>query len=147
MMRMKAFSCAALLVCSGFVLAGLAARADDKKDKDKPAFSGIWELKGGETKIDFSGKKVVKIAPHGDIAIIAVVCEYSVDKEGMVKAKITEFEGKDEAKEAVKGILPVGTKFSFKWTVKDDTAKLGDLKGEKVEELKSHLEGEYTKKK
>jgi hypothetical protein len=136
-----------LIVCSVFVLAGLAASADDKKDKDKPALSGIWELKGGETKIEFTGKKVVKIAPHGDSAIIAIVCEYSVDKEGVVKAKITEFEGKDEAKEAVKGILPVGTEFSFKGKVKDDTAKLADVKGEKVDQLKSHLEGDYDKKK
>jgi hypothetical protein len=144
---MKAFPCAALLVCSVFVLACLAALADDKKDKDKPALSGVWELKGGETKIEFTGKKVVKIAPHGDSAIIALVCEYSVEKDGVVKAKITEFEGKDEAKEHVKGILPVGTEFSFKWKVKDDTAKLADLKCEKVEQLKSHLEGDYSKKK
>jgi hypothetical protein len=144
---MRAFPCGALLVFSTFVLADLAAWADDKKDKDKPALSGVWELKGGEAKIEFSGKKVVKIAPHGDSAIIAVVCEYSVEKDGLVKAKITEFEGKDEAKEHVKGILPVGTEFSFKWNVKDDTAKLGDLKGDKVEQLKSHLEGDYKQKK
>jgi hypothetical protein len=144
---MKAFPRGALLTCSVFVIAGLAALADDKKDKDKPALSGVWELKGGEAKIEFTGKKVVKIAPHGDSAIIAVVCEYSVEKDGLVKAKITEFEGKDEAKEHVKGILPVGTQFSFKWNVKEDTAKLADVKGEKVEALKSHLEGDYSKKK
>ena len=147
MMQKKVFPCAALLTCSFFVLAGLAALADNKKDKDKPALSGLWELKGGETKIEFSGKKVMKIAPHGDSAIIAVVCEYSVDEDGLVKAKITEFEGKDEAKEHVKGILPVGTEFSFNWKVKEDTAKLADVKGEKVEQLKSHLEGDYKQKK
>jgi hypothetical protein len=136
-----------LFVCSTFVLAGVAALADDKKDKDKPALSGVWELKGGEAKLEFTGKKVMKIAPHGDSAIIAVVCEYSADKDGLVKAKITEFEGKDEAKEAVKGILPAGTEFSFKWKVKGETAKLSDLKGEKIEQLKSHLEGDYNKKK
>jgi hypothetical protein len=147
MMRLKAFPCGAILVCSVLILAGFGAWADDKKEKEKPAFSGIWELKGGETKIEFTGKKVVKIAPHGDSAVIAIVCEYSVEKDGVVKVKITEFEGKDEAKEHVKGILPVGTEFSFKWKVKDDTAKLADVKGEKVEALKSHLEGDYNKKK
>jgi hypothetical protein len=147
MMRMKAFPCGMLLVFCVFILAGLAALAADKKDKDKSALSGIWELKGGETKLEFTGKNVVKIAPHGDSAIIAIVCEYSVEKDGLIKAKITEFEGKDEAKEAVKGILPVGTEFSFKWKVKDDTAKLADVKGEKVDQLKSHLEGDYDKKK
>ncbi len=44
-------------------------------------------------------------------------------------------------------MLPVGTDFSFKWEVKDVTAKLGDLKGDKVELLKAHLEGEYSQKK
>jgi hypothetical protein len=90
---------------------------------------------------------VVKISPHGDSNVIAVICEYTVDKEGLVKAKITDFEGKDKLKEMVKEMLPVGTEFSFKWKVKDDTAKLDDLKGDKVEHLKSHLEGEYGQKK
>jgi hypothetical protein len=147
MARMKAFSCGVLLVCSVLVLTGLAASADNKKDKEKPALSGVWQLKDGETKIEFTGKKTVRIAPHGDSNIIAVVCEYSVEKDGLVKAKITEFEGKDEAKEAVKGILPAGAEFSFKWKVNDDTAKLTDLKGDKIEALKSHLEGDYNKKK
>jgi hypothetical protein len=87
----------------------------------------------------------MKIAPHGDSKVIAVVCEYTVDKEGQVKAKITDFEGKAEAQEKVKELLPVGTEFTFKWKVKDDAAKLDDLKGEKIEPLKSHLEGEYKK--
>ena len=78
--------------------------------------------------------------------MIAVVCEYTVEKEGLVKAKITDFEGKEEAKKMVKEKLPVGTEFSFKWKVKDDTAKLDDLKGDKIEDLKSHLEGDYKKK-
>jgi hypothetical protein len=147
MAQLRTFPCGVLLVCSALVLTGLAALAGDKKDKDKSALSGVWQLKDGETKIEFTGKKTVKIAPHGDSAIIAVVCEYSVEKDGLVKVKVTEFEGKDEAKEAVKGILPVGTEFSFNWKVKDDTAKLGDLKGDKVEQLKSHLAGEYNKKK
>jgi hypothetical protein len=146
-MQTKNFLCGVMLACSVFVLANRPASADDKKDKDKPALSGVWVLKGGETKIEFADKNVVKIAPHGDNNLIAVVCEYTVEKEGLVKAKITDFEGKDEVKEAVKEMLPLGTKFSFKWKLKDDTARLGDLKGDKVELLKSHLEGEYSQKK
>jgi hypothetical protein len=136
-----------ILACAVFILFGLSASADDKKDKDKPTLSGVWTLKGGETKLEFGKKKVLKISPHGDSELIAVICECTVEKEGMVKAKITDLAGKDEAKEMVKELLPPGTEFSFKWTVKDGVAKLHDLKGEKVEPLKSHLEGEYSQQK
>ena len=69
--------------------------------------------------------------------VIAVICEYTVDKEGLVKAKITDLGGKEEAKKNVKEMLPVGTKFSFQWKVTDDAAKLADLKGDEVEPLKA----------
>jgi hypothetical protein len=42
--------------------------------------------------------------------------------------------------------VPAGTKFSFKYTIKDDAATLEDVKGDNVDPLKSHLEGEYEKK-
>jgi uncharacterized protein (TIGR03067 family) len=113
--------------------------------RDKLALSGVWTLKEGETKIQFSDKNVVKISPHGDNNVIVVICEYTAEKEGLVKVTITGFEGKGHAK--VKEMLPVGTDFSFKWKIKDDTAKLDGLKGDKVELLKSHLEGEYSEKK
>jgi hypothetical protein len=146
-MRAKNLRCDVLLACSFLVLASLPASGDDEKDKDKPALSGVWVLKEGETSIEFADKKVVKISPHGDNNLIAVVCEYAVGKDGLVKAKITGFEGKDEAKQVAKESLPVGTEFSFKWKAKKDTAKLEDLKGDKVDLLKSHLEGEYNLKK
>jgi hypothetical protein len=135
-----------VLACGLLALAGLAAMADDKKG-DKPALSGTWGKKDGEPKIEFADKGVLKIAPHGDSAVIAVVCDYTVEKEGLVKAKIAGFEGKEEVKKHIAEKVPVGTEFSFKWTVKGDTAKLDDLKCEKVEQLKSHLEGEYNQKK
>jgi hypothetical protein len=37
--------------------------------------------------------------------------------------------------------------FSFQWKVKGETATLGDVKGDNVDLLKSHLEGEYGQKK
>jgi len=91
----------------------------------------------------------VSAAPsaHGDNKVIVVVCEYTVQKDHLVKAKITDFEGTDEAKKMVKELVPLGTEFSFHWKVKNDTAKLEDLKGDKVEHMKSHLEGEYNQKK
>ena len=97
-------------------------------------------------KIEFVKKDVLKIAPHGDSEIIAIVCDYTLTKEGLVNAKITGFEGKQEFKDKLATILPVGLDFTFKWTMKGDAAKLGDVKGDKVETLKSHLEGEFEKK-
>jgi hypothetical protein len=147
MMRAKSPYCRAVLACCACILVSLAASADDKKDKDKPALSGVWTQKGGETKIEFSEKNVMTICPHGDSNIIALICEYNVEIEGLVKAKITDYGGKEEAKTKVKELLPVGTEFRFKWKVTDNAAKLDDLTGDQVEPLKSHLEGEYSEMK
>jgi hypothetical protein len=142
MIREKFLPGGMALACSVFIMTSLAASADDKKDQ---ALSGVWELKGGELKIEFA-KNAIKIIPHGS-NLIVFLCEYTLDKEGLVKAKITGFEGKDEAKEEANNSLPLGTQFSFKWKVKDDSAKLDDVKGDLAERLKAHLEGEYRQKK
>ena len=96
--------------------------ADDKKD-DKPALTGKWERKEGELKLEFADKTVLKISPHGKDEIILFLCEYTTEKDGLVKVKITGFEGKPEAKDKAKERLPVGTEFSFKWKVKGDAAR------------------------
>ncbi|HEV2946628.1 MAG TPA: hypothetical protein VGX70_04590 [Gemmataceae bacterium] len=143
MMRAKVLLSSLALVSAFFTLATVTAFADDKKS----ALSGVWVMKEGEPKIEFADKKVVKIFPHGDNKVIVVVCEYAVEKDHLVKAKITDFEGTDEAKKMVKELLPLGTEFSFQWKVKNDSAKLDDLKGDKVEHMKSHLEGAYSQMK
>ena len=146
MMRAKMITCGSVLACSLLLFAGLLASADNKKDK--PALTGTWVQKEGEHKIEFADKNVMNLFPHGENKVIVIVCEYSVEKENRVKAKITGFDGSsDEAKNRVKEILPVGTEFSFQWKAKDDTAKLDDFKCDKAEQLKSHFEGEYEKKK
>lgn len=147
-MLLKTRKYVAVLACGALALAGLLASAEDKKaDKDKPALSGVWVQTGGELKIEFEGKDVMKIFPHGENKVIVIICSYTIDKEGLVKAKVTDFDGTDEAKEKVKEKVPVGLEFSFKWKVKDDTATLDDLKGDKVDVLKSHMEGKYDQKK
>jgi hypothetical protein len=146
-MRKKTPEFVAVLACSVLTLAGAASADDKKDDKDRPSLSGAWVRKEGEVKLEFSDKDVLKIAPHGKEEVLLVLCKYTVGKEGVVKVKITDFEGKEEVKEKAKEKLPVGTEFSFTWKVKDDTATLGDLKGDDVELLKSHLEGDYDKKK
>src|SRR5262249_13292482 len=50
---------------------GGAAPADDKKG-DSAALSGTWGKKDGALKIEFAAKGVLKIAPHGDSAVIAI---------------------------------------------------------------------------
>jgi len=125
------------------LFAASLAPADDKAK----GLSGTWAQKEGETKIVFSGKDVVKFVPHGDEAVIAIACKFTIDEDGVVKAKVTGLEGKDEIKEKAKNIMPVGLEFSFKWTVKDEEASLDDLKGENLDGFKSKLEGKYEEKK
>jgi hypothetical protein len=122
---------------------GLPAWADDTKDAKGPA--GTWAKKDGEVRLEFADKETLRIRPHGDKAEFTVVCSYAV-KDGVVKAKITELEGKAEILEKAKPHLPVGREFSFAWTAKDDTATLADLTGKDTDGLKGHLEGEYAKK-
>jgi hypothetical protein len=127
-----------------FAPAVFPAWAEDKKDA-KPALSGTWAKKEGELKIEFVDKEVVKFYPHGGNEFV-VVCKYSINKDGQVKAKITGLEGNDEIKEKAKGILPTGLEMNFTWKANGDAATLEDLKGENTEGLKSHLEGEFSRK-
>lgn len=137
-----------ILALAGF-LDGFNASAEDKKD-NKAGPSGVWVRKEGELKIEFDGKGAMKIAPHGDSQKIAIVCEYTSAADRRIKVKVTGIEGSmEKAVEKVKEQVAAGLEFSFQWTVKDDTAKLDDIKGEGdvVEHLKQHLEGDYEKPK
>jgi hypothetical protein len=160
-MFLKSLSGGAALACAVLAVAGLhppphegcpgarlfsVASAGGPKD-DKPRLSGAWTKKDAELKLEFTDKGVLKIVPHGDSAVIAIVCDYSAEKAGLVKAKVTGFEGKAEAKEKIQEHLPVGFRFSFQWTVKGDAAKLGNLTGDNVPEMmKAHLEGDFERK-
>ena len=119
----------------------IAAAADDQ---DKPALSGTWGKKDAEPTVTFADDEVMKISPHGKDNIILVVCSYTADKDGKVKAKITSLEGLKA--NDVKDKLPVGTEFGFTWKVKDGKATMEDYKSDKLEAFKSLLEGEYDKK-
>jgi hypothetical protein len=145
-MLMKTRKSAALLACAVVALAGLAAAAaDGEKDaKDKPALSGAWAKKEGELKLEFADKGVLRIVPHGKDEVLVVLCSYSAAK-GEVKAKVSGFEGKEGAQEKAKELLPVGTEFRFKWEVKGDAGTLGDVKGDKADVLKGHVEGKYER--
>ena len=91
-MMPKTLTCGVVLAWGVLALVSLTATAEDKKS-DPPALSGTWGKKDGELKIEFTGKDVLKIAPHGDSAVIVIVCDYKVEKEGLVKAKVTGRKG------------------------------------------------------
>lgn len=131
-----------LIACGVAILLASFIRADDKVK----APSGTWDKKEGQGRIEFTDKGVVKIHPHGDKGDIALVCSFTAEKDGVLKVKITDYEGKEELKAKVKERLPIGTAFTFKWVVKDDSATAEDVEGKELEGLKSHFEGGYEKK-
>ena len=80
-----------LLVCGVLALAGRPALADDGKgDKNKPIPAGTWEKKDAEPKLEFTGEDKLTIFPHGDNVEFQIDCSYTVTKDGLVKAKITQ---------------------------------------------------------
>jgi hypothetical protein len=147
-MPQKTFPSVVVLACAVVALAGRPAAADEpKKDKDRPAPAGVWMKSGGDLKMEFADKDVLKISPHGDKAAIVIVCRYTAGKDNRVKVKVTDLEASEEVKDKLKGHVPVGTEFSFQWQAKGDSATLDDLKGDKADGLKAHLEGTYDSKK
>lgn len=128
------------------LVAGGTEAADDKKE-DKPALSGVWVRKEGEMKFEFADKNVLKVSPHGMDDVILILCEYTAEKDGLVKAKITGYEGKPDAREKAKERLPIDSEFSFTWKADGEKATLEGYKSEKLEVFKSLMEGEYGKKK
>ena len=149
-MTRKTHKCIVLLY-GVLALAGLfdgrSASADDKKDDKKAALSGEWVRKEGEVKIEFDGEGVMKLYPHGENNKLALVFDYTVEKDKRVKVKMTDIEGDEKVIEKVKEQIPAGMEFSFKWTVKDKTATLDEIKGkEDVIAKLEMLKGEYEKK-
>lgn len=122
------------------VLAAGVALAEEKKDT--PKLSGTWakDADGTEIKFKFEAKTVTVSAANGDNGMTATA-DYTVDKDGVVKAKVTKVEEKGSfpAKPAV------GFEFSMKVTVKDKKATVSDFKSEH-EGAKAAIEGEYEKK-
>src|SRR5687767_14779729 len=124
----------------GIVFAFVATVAASAVGDDKAkAPSGSWMKSGGQLRLEFADKGVLKVSPHSKDELILLVCKYTIDKDGVIKAKVTELEG--SAKEKVQASLPVGLEFSFKWEAKDDSATIADLKGNNTESLANHLEG------
>lgn len=135
-----------VLGLSALCVLNLAATANSPEEKGKPALTGAWQRQGSELKLEFGDEAVLRVYPHGDKALIGLVCKYTVEKDGTLKVKVTDYEGKDEFKEKVKTKVPVGQEFGLKWTAKDGKATLEILKGENTDLLKGHMDGEYEEK-
>ena len=58
--------------------------------------------------LEFVDKGTLKMRPHGEKADLAIECSYTVGKDGVVKAKISGHEGKDEFKKKLREVAPVG---------------------------------------
>src|SRR5262245_374946 len=122
------------------------ATAQEKKDEKKETLSGRWvkENDGFELIMKFDKDTYTTTAKAGDNSIV-VTSKYTVDKEGKVKAEVTE------VKET--GSFPTkpeqGTKitFTFKVDAKAKTAKLTDFEMAGAEGAKDVVEGEYKEKK
>ena len=127
-------------VISGLALVLLLgpSRADDKTD----TVSWERESNGIDMRVDM-GKDKLKMAAFGGENGVIVTCKMTIDKEGLVKATITDVEEKGTFPNKPK----VGLEFSFKWKVDGDKATLSDLTGEGLDDAKPVVEGEYKKKK
>jgi hypothetical protein len=142
----KTLTYSVVLVC-GFLALVLPLASADNKGGDKPALSGTWSKKDGELKIEFADKHVMRIIPHNDREVLTIVCKYTVEKASRVQAEVTGIEGREDAKKQVQQHLPIGFQFSFQWKLNGDAAQLGSVKSGEVERLKSHLEGDFERKK
>ena len=106
-MLLKALSCGAVLVggvlavhglhrppndCPGASLLGLtcASVPAEAREEEQPAPSGTWGKKDAELKIEFVDKNVLKIIPHADSTILVIVCEYTVEKGGVIWACVPD---------------------------------------------------------
>jgi hypothetical protein len=116
------------------LLAGPVA-AQDKKT--------TWERETNGVALTFEfGKDTLKVtAMQGDNGT-EFTCKTTTDKDGLVKATVTESTEKGNFPPTPKK----GFEFSFKWKVEGDKANVSDFKWAGLEEAKDIVEGEYKKK-
>jgi hypothetical protein len=132
------FAVAALLAMFAF-----SVTAEDKPEEKQP-IKGTWvkDADGIEISFQFKTKDqlLVKAAAGGNS--MTAVCKYTVEK-GKVSAEVTEV--KEEGEFPAKP--PKGYKMAFKFTVKEDKAKLEDYEADNKDEVKPVIEGDYKAKK
>ena len=128
--------------------AGLAAAALAAPDKDKDTkkeLSGTYTRKSGDLdlKVVFKKDNVMEFHVAAGDAGCVMTSKYTREKDGTIKAEVTNFEKK--------GDFPVtkdkGYQFSFKWEPGENKGKLTELKGDEIgEDQRQAVEGEYEMK-
>jgi hypothetical protein len=119
-----------------------SATAQDKKDA--PATTK-WERESNGVILIFEfGKDTLKVdAAQGENGAV-FTCKTTTDKDGVVKATVTESTEKGNFPPTPKK----GFEFSFKWKADGDKATLSDFKWEGADDAaREVVEGEYKKKK
>jgi hypothetical protein len=137
MLRYAAATLAAVVIVSTLA-------AEEKKD-NKPV--GIWtrEVDEAKLKIEFKKDKLVFSMKNNE-GTISVEATYEVDKDGLLKGKVTKVE-----KKGIDGGPDEGDTFSFKFKTKGDKSTLSELKDKDGKDVnpatKQLIEGEYKKQK
>jgi hypothetical protein len=134
------------LIASVLVVALTGIVTAQEKKADGPVLSGRWvkETDGFELIMNFGKDTYTTTAKAGDNSIV-VTSKYTVDKDGKVKAEVTD------VKET--GNFPTkpekGTKFTFTFKIdeKAKTAKMSDFDMPGADGAKDVVEGEYKEKK
>ena len=127
----------ALFLC----VAVAAYAADEKKAATLP--TGAWTRETDAATLRFHFKKDdLAITAKAGEATMTLTCTCEIDKEGIIKVKITEVKVKGDFPEPPKA----GTEMSFKFVVDGKTAKLTDFKSKELEHAKAIVEGEYESK-
>jgi hypothetical protein len=115
----------------------VTALAQDKKEP-------TWERTASDIVLTFQfGKDTLKVTAFSGENGTIFSCKTKTDKDGVIKATVTESEEKGNFPPTPKK----GFEFSFKWKADGDKATLSEFKWEGLDEAKEIVEGEYKKKK
>jgi hypothetical protein len=121
---------------------GLSLLINSAAAQDKKSTTWEREVNGFEITFEF-GKDSLKVtAMQGDNGA-AFTCKSTIDKDGVVKATVTDSTEKGNFPPTPKK----GFEFSFKWKEVGDKATVSEFKWEGLEEAKDIVEGDYKKKK
>jgi hypothetical protein len=132
------------LIVAMMVLGGTAWAEDKKAAPAAPAKpSGQWahDSDSVEIVLNFQKDDLKLTAKLGD-ASVTVTCKWEMDKEGTIKATVTDVIVKGDFPEVPKK----GIEMSFKFKVDGKKAKLSDFKSKDLDVAKPVMEGEYIPK-
>jgi hypothetical protein len=127
------------------VLFSLASAVAGRAAEDAPKYAGYWtkDNDGITMNIHFKKEKELDFKVEMGDNSLTMRCSYTVEKDGLIKAKLV--------KKTIKGEFPFepkdGFTFQFKLKIEKDKATLSDFDAsENAENAKGAVEGKYSKK-